>query len=279
MQTILFCRFSYPAEGGFQVNHDDLAERRAFLYDPDRLAERFALFEHFCLPSIRAQTDPEFDFVILTGTCLPDAALSKLMQLTAEVPQARVVTRDPGPHRLVCQSVLNAARRHINQPCLQVRHDDDDALAVDFVAKLRKAAADCAPLLKENRLVGFDWNRGYVLRGSPKTRFEIAENVAPYLGVAQGVAVQGAVKQSQMNFAHSRINRFMPTVTFTDTPMFLRAHHRFNDSRQRPNVTSPDFLAPTMEQIDMLYRRFALTADQIERAFKPAAPAAPRAKG
>lgn len=278
MQTILFCRFSYPAEGGFQVDHSSVEDRRSSLYAPDRMESRFALFEHFCLPGLMAQTDPDFDLVVLVGTCIPDPYLARLQALLGPMPQARIIARDPAPHRQVCQTVLNAARKHINQPCIQVRHDDDDALAVDFVAKLRKAVSDCEGLVLGNRLVGFDWNRGYTLCPSTRHPFEMAETVTPYLGVAQAVTVQGGVKQSQMNFAHSRINRFMPTVTFTDPPMFLRAHHAHNDSRQKPKVPNPDFHAPTLENIDMLRRRFALTADAVQRAFAPAASAAPRAK-
>lgn len=93
------------------------------------------------------------------------------------------------------------------------------------------------------------------------------------------MAVQGGVRQSLMNFAHSRINRFMPTVTFTDTPMFLRAHHGSNDSRQKAKVEHPDFHAPTVEHIETLNRRFALTADAVESAFAPVASIAPRATG
>ena len=279
MQTILFCRFSYPAEGGFQVDHVDIDERRAYLYDPVRMEARLSLFEHFCLPGLKAQTDPYFDLVVLIGTCLPEVYLSRLQALLRDVPQARIIARDPAPHRQVCQSVLNAARKHINQPCLQVRHDDDDALAVDFVAQLRKAVTECGALVLGNKLVGFDWNRGFTLRASDINPFEIAETVTPYLGVAQAMAVQGGVRQSQMNFAHSRINRFMPTVTFSDPPMFLRAQHAQNDSRQKANVSHPDFFAPTLEHIELLSRRFALTADAVERAFAPAASAAPHAAG
>lgn len=269
MQTILLCRFSYPAEGGFQVDHDTVEARRAYLYAPERMARRFALFEHLCLPGLKAQTDPDFSLVVLVGTCLPDTHRTRLERLLSDMPQARIVARDPGPHRQVCQTVLNAARKHVHQPCLQVRHDDDDALAVDFVARLRKAASDCEALLRDAPLVGFDWNRGFALRASDHAPFEICETVAPYLGIAQGMAVQGGTRKTLMNFAHSRINRFMPTVTFTDPPMFLRAYHETNDSRHKAKVSAPDFHAPTLDNIELLSRRFALTADAVQQAFAP----------
>ena len=39
MQVIGFCRFSYPAEGGFQVEHDTTEARAAYLYAPERIDE------------------------------------------------------------------------------------------------------------------------------------------------------------------------------------------------------------------------------------------------
>ena len=40
MQVIGLCRFSYPAIGGFQVEHDSIEERIAFLYAEKRLPAR-----------------------------------------------------------------------------------------------------------------------------------------------------------------------------------------------------------------------------------------------
>ena len=159
MQVIGFCRFSYPAEGGFQVEHDTLEQRTAYLYQPDRIEERFRHFETICLPGLRAQTDPDFTFVILVGESMPEIYLERLMILVEDFPQAVVIPRAPGPHRKVCQDVINSIRE-VDKPCLQFRHDDDDAISIQFVAQLRQAAQDCAPLVAKHRLVGFDWNRG-----------------------------------------------------------------------------------------------------------------------
>jgi hypothetical protein len=52
MEVIGLCRFSYPAIGGFQVEHETLEERIAFLYADKRLEERFRY---------RHQTNPNQD--------------------------------------------------------------------------------------------------------------------------------------------------------------------------------------------------------------------------
>lgn len=265
MQVIGLCRFSYPAEGGFQVEHDDIAAREAYLFAPARLEERFRHFEAICLPGLKAQSDPEFTFLVLVGTSLPAEARARLEALLADFPQARIVARPPGPHRAVCQEVINAAR-DMALPCLQFRHDDDDAVAVDFVATLREAARDVSSLRAKHRLVGFDWNRGYIAR--PDAQGICAEEtVTPYWGVAEAMAVAPGVKQSTMNFGHNKIMRFMPTVTFTDRAMYVRGHNDHNDSRQKKHV-KPVALPRLDAAGEALFReRFAIDADQVRRIF------------
>lgn len=265
MQVIGFCRFSYPAEGGFQVEHATIRDRIAYLYAPERIEERFRHFETICLPGLKAQTDPGFVFAILVGEAMPEIYRARLDALVADFPQAIIVARPPGPHRKVCQEVINSLR-DLTQPCLQFRHDDDDAVAVNFVARLRRAAGDVAPLLEQNRLVGFDWNRGYVAR--PDAAGLCGEvQVTPYWGVAQAVAVQAGVRQTVMNFGHNKIMMFMPTVTFTDEVMYLRGHNDHNDSRQKKHVKPVELPRLDAEEEAEVHRLFAIDATQIRRVF------------
>lgn len=265
MQTIGFCRFSYPAEGGFQVEHDTLAARRAYLYAPERLDERFRHFETICLPSIRAQTDPDFIFVVLIGDDLPEPWLSRLQGLLADVPQACLIAKAPGPHRKVCQQVLNQVR-DLSQPCLQFRHDDDDAVALSFVETLKQAAADVAPLLAKHRMVGFDWNRGYVAR--PDAEGICGEvQVTPFWGVAQAAFVQAETRQTVMNFGHQKLPFFMPCLTFTEEVMYLRGHNDFNDSRQKKHVKPMPLPRLDAAGEADLKRLFDIDVDQMRKAF------------
>ena len=80
MQVIGFCRFSYPAEGGFQVEHGSIRDRMAYLYAPARMEERLRHFECICLPGLKGQTDPDFTLVVMTGPDLPEPWLSLLRE-------------------------------------------------------------------------------------------------------------------------------------------------------------------------------------------------------
>jgi len=154
MQVIGLCRFSYPALAEFQVGHETPKERIDYLYAAERLEERFALFETVALPGLRAQTDLDFDLFIVVGDQMPPAALARLEMLIADLPQALIVAQPPRPQREVMKEILNGARRNPSQPCLQFRFDDDDVVAVDFIARLLRIAQDCWQSTKPSRSTG-----------------------------------------------------------------------------------------------------------------------------
>ena len=265
MQVIGLCRFSYPAIGGFQVDHDTIEDRIAYLYDPARLEERFQLFETVALPCLRAQTDPDFEVIVVVGDQLPKPHLDRLHDLTADMPQVRLHAEPPRPQRAVMKKILNAARTDPDQPCLQFRHDDDDAVAVDFVERLRAASADAVALTARNKAVAFDWNKGHVAEFGA-TGIAATEIFRPFYVAALGMQIRGNCPLTIMNFAHEKISRFMPCVTYADPPMFVRSHNSSNDSRQKkvkPVPVTP--LAPA--QIETFRTRFAIDADHVQRVF------------
>jgi len=229
MQVVGLCRFSYPAIGGFQIEHETPEERRQYLYAPARLEERFRLFESSTLPSFRNQTDPEFRLLILIGDCLPKPAYDRLHDLTAGMPQVQIIQKPPIRHRRLMKEILNAARTDPDQPCLQFRHDDDDAVSVDFVARLRQATQDCVGLMRDNETVGIDFNCGYLARlGADGV---LATQVHRNLVTAGlGMYVRGGSSATIMNYTHNRIGRIMPVVSYPEAPMWVRSLNGFNDS-------------------------------------------------
>ncbi|MEM6305971.1 MAG: putative rhamnosyl transferase [Pseudomonadota bacterium] len=268
MQVIGLCRFSHPAIGGFQVQHETVEERMAYLWAEDRLEERFRLFETLALPCLYAQTDPDFDLLLLIGDQFPKRHEDRLRDLTAGLPQVQIIKRPPQNSRELSKELLNAARRDPSQPCIQFRHDDDDACAVDFIEKLRTSARDAAPLMAKHRTVGLDWNRGYVAEVG-------AQGIAatpiyrPFYVSALGVHVRGNCALTIHNFMHERIPQFMPCVTFADADMFLRSHNGYNDSRQK-KVKEIAVTPLTPEQELTFMQRFAVDADHVREVFSAA---------
>jgi len=267
MQVIGLCRFSYPALGGFQVEHDSIDDRRAYLYAPKRMEERLRTFETIALPGLKAQTDQNFDFLIVVGTCLPAPYRAQLEAMIADMPQARIVAEEPARHRPVMKRIIN---RHLREgaelPSLQFRHDDDDAVAVNFVESFRETAQDCAGLLAKNATVGIDFNRGFSAQPTASGMLS-SPTLLNYYGVALGMAVAPWAEQTIMNFSHNKINQSMPTVTYTDEDMFVRGHNDFNDSRQKANVRRVNLTPLDKEGEAHFKTRFAIDSDQVRRVF------------
>ena len=266
MQIIGLCRFSYPALGGFQVTHEDVEDRSAYLYRPERMEERFRHFETIMLPSIAAQTETDFTFVIVIGDNLPEIYLERLLDLCAPIKQIVIQPHTPADHRETMQKAMNSVRDKTGAPCLQFRHDDDDAIAVTFVEEFKRAAMDCRALLDRNKFVAIDFPRGYVVRPTAKGLL-VEETFHPFWGVALGCSVAPHIRKSIMNFAHGRLGRFMPSISFDKPVMYMRGHNDFNDSRQGPQVTQPDFKLLDAAGEQMIRETFGVDADHVRRVF------------
>ncbi|MFN4101032.1 MAG: glycosyltransferase, partial [Pararhodobacter sp.] len=227
-QVIGICRFSWPALGGFKTKHDTPEQRAAYLYAPARLDERFRLFEAFTLPSIRAQTDPDFTFLIVIGPDLPADRLAQLQALVADVPQAVIHAQPPGNHRAGMKEAINHHRRR-GIWSLQFRHDDDDAINLRFVALLRQTFATHLPLFGDQRHGVIAFSRGWNARPDAQgIQAEPTKHLFPAVG--SGMAIRPDVALSGMNFGHHDAWMHMPAIIRTEPDMWLRGINDHNDS-------------------------------------------------
>jgi hypothetical protein len=230
-QVIGLCRFSYPALGGFQRQHDTPADRARFLYAPERLEERFRAFETVTLPGLRGQTDPDFAFLVVIGEDFPQRR--RLESLLADLPQAVIRAYPPRPHREVMREAINTLRDPGAPLSIQFRLDDDDGVNLRFVERLRAVARDCRPFLRRHHKAAIDFTRGHVIR--PGAAGIEAEAVTrAYWAPGLAVVLRQGNMQSVMNFAHQAVWQNMPTITLTDPDMFIRGWNPFNDSEFSP---------------------------------------------
>jgi len=235
MQVIGLCRFSYPALGGFQIEHETPEQRAAFLYDPVRMEERFRTFETLMLPPLKAQTDPDFTLAIVVGDAMPEPLLSRLLDLVEDMPQAIIIPREPGRHRQIMREVINLVREDRPTSSLQFRMDDDDAVSVNFVQRLREAAQNLGPLIAKNRYVGIDFNQGFIAK-IDKHGISAKPAIETLWTPALAMAVAPGASRGIMNFSHVKLGRVMPVVTLPGEDMYIRGHNEFNDSRQKDGV-------------------------------------------
>lgn len=266
MQVIGLCRFSYPAIGGFQVEHDTEQERSSYLYAADRMEERFRTFEGLTLPAMKGQTDPDFTFLIVIGDDLPTQYRDRLMDLVSGMPQAIVQAHAPGKHRPVMKQAINSVRRFDNAPCLQFRMDDDDAVALTYVERLRAVATDLAGFAARHRHIAIDFNQGYILRADAGG-LSVAETQTSYTTAALALMFANSVNLTVMNFAHMKVAQKMPTVTLTGEDMLIRGHNDYNDSRQKKGV-KPIRLERVSPGVEPFFKRvYGIDADHIRALY------------
>lgn len=249
MRVLGICRFSYPALGGFKRMHDTVQDREAYLYASERMELRFRHFETLTLASIAAQRDPDFTFLVLVGDSLPKPYLDRLRDITASVPQVRIVSRPPMKHRLAMQLVLQEELAGTETESIQFRLDDDDAVGIHFIRGLRRTARRSRRMREGWRNMAIEYRSGYSARLSADGISARAVQ-APFWACGLAVLFQPGDPKTVMNYPHHKLHEVMPTLIDPSTPMFIRAVHGDNDSgasdsRLKPltDTESADFKA------------------------------------
>ena len=266
MRTVGICRFSYAGQGGFKVGHDDFAALETFLYGKDRMEERFRLFEAITLPSVARQTDPDFTFLIVTGKGFPPAYLERLLDLTKDIPQCVIQQYPPRPHRRIMSKAINDWRSTAEEPCLQFRLDDDDAMALSFVEKFKQTADDIAPICARHSSVAVDFNQGYIYTAGSEG-LKLWPYHYPYSAVALGMIVQAGSDDTIMSHGHQNLWKTMPTMTLTGEDMMMRGHHDFNDSRLKGKKNVFDYQPMTSQQAKHIREAFGVDEDHVRNVF------------
>ena len=230
VQMLGLCRFSYLGLRGFQKDHQTIEERRAFLYHPARLERRWFWFQHVMLPAWLAQSDPDFTLVAMTGPDLPQPWLDRLHDLAARMPQLRVSLVAPMDRHL--PACMAAVAPHIDPRADAVghfRHDDDDAVAVDFIARARADFGDAEGLWRRHGILCLDHMRGLMVRTDTRA-VRIQPRMCYNMGVAQTIFLPPNLPRTALHYEHWKVGLWMPGVSIGAPLMFLRLIHGDSDS-------------------------------------------------
>ncbi|UWQ20882.1 putative rhamnosyl transferase [Jannaschia sp. W003] len=264
-------RFSYPAKEGFAVSGMEEAALEAHLYDDARLKARFRLLETVALPSLAAQTDPDFALVILAGTTLPIRHRQRLRSLESAYPFLQVCFMERTGALAAAKRSFRRGIRGAPSHVTGFRIDDDDAVATDYVARTRDMA---------DRLLGADLaNRPTVVAFARGVYWDMHAPAQPFwdfreaqpLGLACAMITDADLPTCVYRYNHRRLPCHVPTLMEPDGHAFLRTLHGHNDSGRSipPHATR----LPTRRARRMLAERFGLDADRAI-ALMPEPPAA-----
>lgn len=146
------CRFSYLGIGDWVAMHrgrkgrsdeEVMEDNRKILFQSERLERRFTTFEHLTLPSLAAQTDPDFILLTLSSDELPDAYKARLDALAVRYPFMRVIYRPVGISSKIFNDIYSDMGHNIRD-VLQFRLDDDDAVSRLYISHIRRFAQGLA---------------------------------------------------------------------------------------------------------------------------------------
>jgi len=198
------------------------------------LNKRFALLRDSAWPSLKAQTDEEFKLVGLSAQAMPvwhQMLLTGLCKDELGDARAEVFFRKPG---LANNKFRDIIRHNYSAPPVscQIVLDDDDALASDFIARLRpeaEAAFSACPPDRQQVFVSFP--KGFTLRLSDMgAQLYHRDRAFTNLGLAQ--IAPTTLQRTIVGVAHKRIpQRHLARIVYDQKPAYLRTVHDTNDSR------------------------------------------------
>lgn len=268
IQVLGLCRFSMLVESDFQSTGSDLDRNRAILYAPERLDTRMRWFESLCLPPFLWQTDPDFTLIIATGEDLPEPWLSRLKEIVAAVPQFRLEQVAPGRHAPICKALLAKHTDPSADIVAQFRHDDDDAVARDYVAQVRQDFRLVQRLMDGRNPVALDYGRGLILQEDAAGSLSMRCELTHFWGCGLTLYFPQGEPRSVMNYRHDWMWRFVSTVSRIDRLMWIRGFHGNNDSPRLPYGHRQ--IEMTEQELDnALMKRFGLGRPELFEALQP----------
>jgi hypothetical protein len=261
------CRFSYPANlSDFQTRHATIEDRKVALYNPQRLEQRFFLFEQFLLPAIKAQTDKNFTLMILMGDDFPEPYRARMLAHCDGCPQLKPTFKPTGPHRDVYRELFLESRDLDVRTVAEFRLDDDDAVAVDFVEKLRETFGLMRPIFSSKGRALIDFTKGLVVQ--PRDlEVKYIPTVTPFWAAGLAIFSRPKTTNCVMDYAHQKAFQFIPSLCLSKDVMYLRGDHATNDSHIGIKKTLR-FKMPNGGAPMILRNRFAVDIDQAGLAWR-----------
>ncbi|WP_172332084.1 glycosyltransferase [Mangrovicoccus sp. HB161399] len=231
MDIVYQTRFSYRGLSGWRAPE---ASDPALLYDPERLAHRFALFERITLPSLLSQQDGDFRHVVLSGAGMPRPWRLRLRELCLDTlgdGRAAVIFARPG-------RAARPFKRHMRRsfpraaPACQVVLDDDDALAAGFTGLLRAEAGAAAAGMAPGSYLYLSFPTGFSLDLRPGRSPALHPRNVPWTNLGLTLLAAPDVRTHPYATSHRMIGRRHPSRLLAEgRPLYLRCVHGRNDSR------------------------------------------------
>lgn len=250
-------RFSFYGVTDTRLRPDPDGTALARLYDETRMARRFFLFETLTLPSLLAQTDRNFRTVIMSSSVMPDRFKDRLSALAARLPGAMVefseYQRGDKAFRRIMAQAGGAGGREAS---VHFRLDDDDALSIRYIHRLREISRTLSPSTH------ITFPTGILLFPASPSGPTGTSMVRQQLFTAQGLATVngGAFQKNPFQMMHGAVWTRWPAVSDPRTVGYIRVQHFENDTLARQDRVIGAL------QVERSGRRAARHAANVDRA-------------
>jgi hypothetical protein len=249
--------FSFYGTTDTRERPDEEGAAFARLYDETRMARRFFLFENLTLPSLVQQTDRAFTTVLMSSDVMPDRFKDRLTRLAEQLPGAVV---EFSPHRHGDQAfhkfVLEAAGYKGRGSSVHFRLDDDDAVSVNYISRLRHVSRVLSPSTH------ITFPTGVFLFPARPDAPEGVSMVQQRFLTAIGLATVngGGFHKNPYQMMHGNVWTRWPVVSDPTFPSHIRTQHFDNDTAARQ-----DKIIGAL-QVERTSRRGRRHAAAVERA-------------
>lgn len=146
------------------------------------IKRRLSLFETYCLPSVMAQSNRDFEWILLVSQIKgvdDDWLKAKLHEYKERCPQIKIVGVKPEASWKFAYVFREAVKKRLVERgakagniCLTTYFDNDDVLAEDYTARVQ----DLSATLRKNTFISFDYGYQYFTELDVKTRIKYPNN-------------------------------------------------------------------------------------------------------
>lgn len=231
MKVVGLLRFSVLTPTYYSERFDTLEKTAAHIFSAERMALRFRLFEHLCLPSLIRQTDTDFDAVVLTAEAMPERYLERLSTLLEPLPNIHCLPVGTDNHYELLKRGYNTIPVSDFSHRILFRLDDDDAVDVNFIKRTKRLANGLLRLQGGQTPFIIANNRGFYVRGAGTGKNEIFDTCerAP---LSAGTALVAPVEYpaNPYRYNHRRLAQHYNTFSDISVPGFIRTIHGDNKS-------------------------------------------------
>ncbi len=230
IKTIGVMRFSVLTPTYYSERFDSLDKIAAHLFSPERMALRFHIFERLVLPSLLAQTDPEFDLVVLTADRLPREHRDRLAALLAPAPHIHLRPVGTEKHYQLLKQGYESVDPGGATHRLMFRLDDDDAVDLNYIKRLRALGAGLHRLHPGDVPTVIAFNRGFYVRITEGENevFDACERAPLSTGTALLAPVD--YPRNPYRYNHRALAQHYNTYSDITEPAFIRTIHGDNKS-------------------------------------------------